>query len=192
MKIVIALVVILVQEAMAFTVPQSPVDVSTLLLRQQHSRTGRYSLNIPMVVSYGSSSDDDMMNVQPEESTPIADMESSSPTSSSRAMELGFDKPQQKQPDVGSNANQSMMQQEKLLRSLDDSAKFKIRNDARFTWLALFLVSAAYGYSCFNPQLGYLELLGLPDGGLVGGASGAFLALTSLILFFLPELFRKK
>lgn len=187
MKFVIAAVVMLVQEATAFTLPQGPVDVSTLLLRQQHSRTGRYSLNIPTVVSYGSNSDDDM-NVQSEESTPVADWESES--SPSRAMELGFDKPQQKQSDTN-NVNQSM-QQEKLLRSLDDSAKFKIRNDARFTWLALFLVSAAYGYSCFNPELGYLELLGLPDGGLVGGASGAFLALTSLILFFLPEIFRKK
>ena len=113
---------------------------------------------------------------------------------SSRAMELGFDKPQQQQQisELDSLNQSSSVQQERLKRSLDDSAKFKIRNDARFTWLAFFLVSAAYAYSCFSPELGYLELLGLPDGGLLGGAVGSLFALTSLVLFFLPEIFGKK
>ena len=114
---------------------------------------------------------------------------------SSRAMELGFDKrqqQQQQQSELDSLNQSSSVQQERLKRSLDDSAKFKIRNDARFTWLAFFLVSAAYAYSCFSPELGYLELLGLPDGGLLGGAVGSLFALTSLVLFFLPEIFGKK
>lgn len=89
---------------------------------------------------------------------------------------------------------QEQQQSERLKNSLNESAKFKIRNDARFTWLSTLLVSASYAYGCLGGSDGrdFLEILGIPNGGLFGGLGGIGLALASFILFFAPELFAKK
>lgn len=94
----------------------------------------------------------------------------------------------------GVSPQQEQQQSERLKNSLNESAKFKIRNDARFTWLSTLLVSASYAYGCLGGSDGsdFLEILGIPNGGLFGGLGGIGLALASFILFFAPELFAKK
>jgi hypothetical protein len=112
-------------------------------------------------------------------------------TDSSSADVYGFDQP----ATPISQSPPPPQQSDRLRKSLDESAKFKIRNDARFTWLSTLLVSGAYAYSCLAPDgQEFLEILGIPNGGIVGGLAGIAFSLLSIFLFFVPELFatRKK
>jgi hypothetical protein len=175
----------------AFVVPPNCRGVATCPNNPNHNKgNGQRSFPTTMAVllqnSQSSNNDE-----PPQQENP----------SSSRTRDLGFDKPAPSRVSSPMSSSSSSIeggdyrpaaQQDRLRKSLDDSAKFKIRNDARFTWLAFFLVSAFYSYCCFNPALGYLTVLGLPDSGLVGGVAGALFAVASLVLFFAPELFGKK
>jgi hypothetical protein len=112
-------------------------------------------------------------------------------TDSSSADVYGFDQP----ATPISQSPPPPQQSDRLRKSLDESAKFKIRNDARFTWLSTLLVSGAYAYGCLAPDgQELLEILGIPNGGIVGGLAGIAFSLLSIFLFFVPELFatRKK
>jgi hypothetical protein len=109
--------------------------------------------------------------------------------SSSSADVYGFDKP----ATPISQSPPPPQQSDRLRKSLDESAKFKIRNDARFTWLSTLLVSGAYAYGCLAPDgQEFLEILGIPNGGIVGGLAGIAFSLLSILLFFAPELFASK
>jgi hypothetical protein len=93
----------------------------------------------------------------------------------------------------GPKAEQPPQQSDRLRKSLDESAKFKIRNDARFTWLATLLVSVSYAYGCLaSDGQDFLEILGIPNGGVLGGLAGVFFSLASIFLFLAPELFAIK
>lgn len=111
-------------------------------------------------------------------------------TNSFDSSSYGFDSP----PEEDTPVQQQPQQSDRLRKSLDESAKFKIRNDARFTWLSTFLVSASYTYGCLGGSDGqdFLDILGIPSGGLAGGLAGIAFALGSIFLFFAPELFAKK
>ena len=111
-------------------------------------------------------------------------------TKSFDSSSYGFDSP----PEEDTPVQQEPQQSDRLRKSLDESAKFKIRNDARFTWLSTFLVSASYTYGCLGGSDGqdFLDILGIPSGGLAGGLAGIAFALGSIFLFFAPELFAKK
>jgi hypothetical protein len=170
----------------ALVVPPSCRGVATCPKNTNHSK-GNGQRSFPTTVAVLLNNSQSSNNEEP--------LQQEDP-SSSRTRDLGFDKPARSASSrvspTSSMENDRPAAQDRLRKSLDDSAKFKIRNDARFTWLAFFLVSAFYSYSCFNPALGYLTVLGLPDSGLAGGAAGALFALASLVLFFAPELFGKK
>lgn len=123
------------------------------------------------------------MSQAPEEesrTTPVAD--------------LGFDEPRERENISRDQLTPGTVSNDRLRQSLDDSANFKIKNDARFTWLSTFLVSSCYAYGCLGGTDGseLLATLGVPDGGIAGGLGAVFFAIVSMVLFFAPELFGKK
>jgi len=102
----------------------------------------------------------------------------------------------------------------KLRKSLTDSATFKIKNDARFTWLSLSLTAALYSGFCIGasplggsaPKListtqsshideihmsDFMEIFNIPNLGLPGGVIAAVLSAASFKLFLNPILTRK-
>lgn len=109
-------------------------------------------------------------------------------SSKTTARSLGFDAPTSSS--ISEISASGDIQNDRLRKSLDDSAKFKIRNDARFTWLSTLLVSGAYAYGCLAPDgQEFLDILGIPNGGIAGGIGGIAFSLASILLFFAPELF---
>ncbi|VEU43502.1 unnamed protein product [Pseudo-nitzschia multistriata] len=116
-----------------------------------------------------------------------------SATSDAVAEKYGFDQKTTSQQQTAMPPATQQTQSDRLRRSLDESAKFKVRNDARFTWLSTLLVSGVYAYGCLAPDgEPFLGSLGIPSGGIVGGVAGVFFSLISIVLFFAPELFAKK
>ena len=111
--------------------------------------------------------------------------------SKATAESLGFDAPTSSS--MQAPLDSGNVQNDRLRKSLDDSAKFKIRNDARFTWLSTLLVSGSYAYGCLAPEgQEFLDILGIPNGGIAGGLGGIAFSLVSIFLFFAPELFAAK
>ena len=110
------------------------------------------------------------------------------------ATDYGFDEPRDMESPATDVQVSEMMSNDRLRQSLDDSAKFKIKNDARFTWLSTFLVSSCYAYGCLGGSDGreLLATLGVPNGGIAGGLGGGLFAIISIVLFFAPELFGNK
>jgi len=104
----------------------------------------------------------------------------------------GFDDPSP--PPLDSPSSTQNLADQRLRRSLDESAKFKVKNDARFAWLTTFLVSCAYTYGCIGGEDGkeILAIAGIPNGGIVGGVVGVLGGVGSIVLFFAPELFGRK
>mmetsp|Transcript_42189 Transcript_42189/g.75546 ORF Transcript_42189/g.75546 Transcript_42189/m.75546 type:complete len:212 (+) Transcript_42189:55-690(+) len=83
-------------------------------------------------------------------------------------------------PSLEFDEEEPLSQKERLRRSLRESAKFKVKNDARFAWFSIGAVCASYaGYSYDGtaPLINNFNAL-------LGGLG----TLVSALLFFLPEL----
>ncbi|GMH63952.1 hypothetical protein TrRE_jg54 [Triparma retinervis] len=107
--------------------------------------------------------------------------ERTDPTSDVRG--LGFDAPTNRGQAPTSNTRTS---DDKLRESLRASAKFKVKNDARLTWLTISLSSLSLSFLTFahDPAL---QLIGLPDLGAGGAAAEAAVGALAFGLFVKPE-----
>ena len=96
--------------------------------------------------------------------------------------------------DPDSEANQSKRRDAKLRKSLDDSASFKMKNDARFTWLTITASLWGYAYLVLDKEIGatYLPLIGVPNLGLPGAILSLLIGALSAVLFVDPGFFRRR
>ena len=100
----------------------------------------------------------------------------------------GFDTPTP--PPSLTPSSPEMTSQSKLRNSLSESAKFKIKNDARFTWLTFSLTAGLLSYG-FAAAPEYVEMAGLPSNlGLAGAVPCGLLSIVCAALFVKPEGFR--
>ena len=104
----------------------------------------------------------------------------------------GFDDPTTDDPE--SEANQNKRRDAKLRKSLDDSAEFKMMNDARFTWATLTVSFWSYAYVVLDEGMApqYLPMIGLPNLGIAGAVVSLLVGGLSAVLFVDPAFFRRR
>ncbi|GMH99668.1 hypothetical protein TrLO_g1736 [Triparma laevis f. longispina] len=114
-----------------------------------------------------------------------------SPSSALFCDPYGFDD-QQEDPD--SERNQAERRDAKLRKSLEDSAKFKMTNDARFTWATLTVSFWSYAYAVLDKDFAqnYLPMIGLPNLGIPGAVLSLLVGSLSAVLFVDPAFFRRR